>query len=238
MCAGARRVARPNIRNNTTPQPPTTTNHQHPHCSNKAGDLRLRGQTPEEVGGAPKWRADVTYVHQSRVDFPGTPFEFFDAARRLASRRAGDGGRCGDLAAIAAEMGLDAAAALNQPWSSLSGGQAQRASLAVAVALRPAVLLLDEPTSALDARSARRVEGALRRCGSALVWVTHADGQPERVGGRVLWLPGGEITTIEGGGGGGRDEEDDDGGSDDGGVGGGEVGGGVGSDVVQVAVRA
>lgn len=36
--------------------------------------MRLRGATPCELG-VPAWRADVMYVHQSRVDYPGTPAE-------------------------------------------------------------------------------------------------------------------------------------------------------------------
>ena len=34
--------------------------------------------------------------------------------------------------------------------SAVQGGQAQRVSLAISIALRPQVLLLDEPTSACD----------------------------------------------------------------------------------------
>ncbi|KIY92801.1 sn-glycerol-3-phosphate import ATP-binding protein ugpC 2 [Monoraphidium neglectum] len=159
----------------------------------EGGALQLRGLAPTETG-IPAWRSEVTYVHQARVDFPGTPREFFDAARQLGTRR---GRRAGDLAAVVADMGLDPEVVLDQKWASLSGGQAQRVALAVAVALQPSVLLVDEPTSACDLDSARRVEAVLKGCGAAVIWVTHDPGQPPRVGGRQLELPSGEVSEVE-----------------------------------------
>lgn len=59
----------------------------------------------------------------------------------------------------------------------VSGGQAQRAAVARALAHRPAVVLADEPTGALDTVSSEQVMDALIRLsaeqGSALVVVTH-----------------------------------------------------------------
>ena len=71
----------------------------------------------------------------------------------------------------------------------LQGGQAQRVTLAICLALKPRFLLLDEPTSALDQEAALKVERLLRESKAACIWVTHEDAQVSRVGGRALQLP-------------------------------------------------
>lgn len=58
----------------------------------------------------------------------------------------------------------------------VSGGMAQRVLVALACALRPAVLVADEPTSALDQHSALLVQRSLRGQadrGAAVVLITH-----------------------------------------------------------------
>lgn len=152
----------------------------------QAGDITFEGKTPEQIS-VPKWRAQVTYVFQQRVSLKGTPSELYYTAQRFSAQR---GRHRSDLPAIIHELGLEQAV-LNQPWSELSGGQAQRVQIAIAVALNPAILLLDEPTSALDVESARRVERVLKLSGAGLLWVSHDPRQPSRVGGKVLNLPGG-----------------------------------------------
>lgn len=59
----------------------------------------------------------------------------------------------------------------------LSGGQRQRAMIAMAIALRPALLIADEPTTALDVTTQRRVLTLLKDIqashGMAMLFITH-----------------------------------------------------------------
>lgn len=79
----------------------------------------------------------------------------------------------------------------------VQGGQAQRVTLAICLALKPSFLLLDEVTSALDHEAALKVERLLKESKAACIWVTHEDAQVSRVGGRCLQLPlGTEVLSM------------------------------------------
>jgi len=162
----------------------------------ESGDILLDGESADDFG-FPAWRSSVGYVFQQSItfgDIPGaeTPGKLFDTAKQFGSQR---GLSHGELQKIGMDMGLEAQF-VDSAWKDLSGGQAQRAQLAVMVALRPRVLLLDEPTSACDNDSAMKVESVLEACGAALIWVTHDAHQPSRVGGRVLTLVDGSVSDI------------------------------------------
>ena len=84
-------------------------------------------------------------------------------------------------------LGLSAAGSL-YPWQ-LSGGMAQRAAAAIALAGGAGVLLADEPTKGLDAHWRAHTVAMLQsvqRAGGALVVVTHDLRVAEALGGQLI----------------------------------------------------
>lgn len=79
----------------------------------------------------------------------------------------------------------------------LSGGQAQRISLARALVYEPEVLLMDEPLSALDAvvRQQMRTEIAeiQRELGTTVIYVTHDRDDAERLADRLVVIRDGRV---------------------------------------------
>ena len=81
--------------------------------------------------------------------------------------------------------------------SQLSGGQKQRIAIVRALAMEPDVLLFDEPTSALDPEmvgEVLKVISDLAKEGITMVIVTHEMGFAQKIGTRVLFMDGGQIT--------------------------------------------
>jgi len=154
-------------------------------------------------GGVPTFRTRVLYVPQRASLLPGTPRDFLTRICAFQGRRSGqvhgNDGRPGlDLQHpedIARSWGIDSVL-WDREWAALSGGEAQRIVLAVALGMDTAeILLLDEPTSALDPESSLMVENTLiselhasESCLKAVVWITHSGEQGRRVGTRFLHL--------------------------------------------------
>lgn len=102
------------------------------------------------------------------------------------------------LEALLARIGLPGYE--NRDVSTLSGGEAQRVSLARTLANSPEVLLLDEPTSALDEAAARGIEDLLLNIiherQMSCVMVTHDEQQAARMADRTMYIQAGKVVAI------------------------------------------
>jgi putative ABC transport system ATP-binding protein len=84
--------------------------------------------------------------------------------------------------------------------ANLSGGEAQRVSLARALANSPKVLLLDEPTAALDQEAKVGIESLIQRIIDqselTCVMVTHDVAQAARIADRVMTIEAGHVLKV------------------------------------------
>ena len=122
-------------------------------------------------------RRRVQLVSQVPVTFPGTVAENLAVADGAA-----------DAQGLLERVGLSPALA-SRLADRLSVGEAQRMSLARALARQPQALLLDEPTSALDAISKTAIEDLIRglaRDGLTIVMISHDPSAATALGDHVV----------------------------------------------------
>lgn len=113
----------------------------------RAGEVSFRGQPLASRRGREAYRKCVTLVFQEPLLFDASVRA--NVASGLRLRRLGGAEQAARVAEVARRFGI--ADLLDRSARTLSGGEAQRTSLARAFALRPEILFLDEPFSALDA---------------------------------------------------------------------------------------
>jgi peptide/nickel transport system ATP-binding protein len=164
------------------------------------GSIQLDG---EELTSLPQRRlrrirgARVAMIFQSPVSAFNPVFrvgDLFTSALRLHGRSRGE---ARDEAARALREVFLAPDLLQRYPHQLSGGQAQRVAIALAVALRSEVLLADEPTSALDVTVQAEIVEILRerrdREGMAILFVSHDLGVVAQLCDRVAVLRAGKL---------------------------------------------
>jgi putative ABC transport system ATP-binding protein len=178
-----------------------------PSGAGKSSFLRLLNRLDEPTGGtvllngedyrgiAPReLRRRVGMVMQTAHLFPGT----VAANIAFGPRQYGKGLTVEQIAVLLDRVGLQGYQDRNV--SNLSGGEAQRVSVARTLANAPEALLLDEPTSALDKASALSIEKLLldiiqeRRM--TCVIVTHNRAQAARIASRTMVIEAGRQVTI------------------------------------------
>jgi len=130
----------------------------------------------------PAFRSKVCMVPANRVTLEGTPNQLYEQILQMESQQQrGETIRSDPITPgdIVRTWDLDPSA-LDRDWRTLSGGESQRAALAIALALKPDVLLLDESTSAMDLATSILVENTLRESNIPMIVVTHSEDQLER----------------------------------------------------------
>ena len=101
------------------------------------------------------------------------------------------------IAALEAVRIPDAAGRLSQYPHELSGGMRQRVMIAMALALKPDVLIADEPTTALDvtvqAQILQLLKDLQKETGTAIILITHDMGVVAETADRVIILRDGRM---------------------------------------------
>jgi putative ABC transport system ATP-binding protein len=176
-----------------------------PSGSGKSSLLRLLNRLDEPTSGTafvqgtdyrqippPELRRKLGLVTQRPFLFPGTVAQNL----RFGPGQQGELVSQDSLEDLLAGVGLRGYATRNV--ANLSGGEAQRVSVARTLANHPLLLLLDEPTSALDENSKAGVESLLEQIvhdqGLTCVLVTHDTAQAARLAQRALLLESGRVT--------------------------------------------
>lgn len=178
-----------------------------PSGAGKSSLLRLLNRLDEPSGGTvlldgrdyrgivpAELRRRVGMVMQTAYLFPG----LVAANIAFGPRQRGDILDAEQIAALLDRVGL--AGYQQRDVANLSGGEAQRVSLARTLANAPEALLLDEPTSALDEAAARGIEELLRDITQerrmSCVIVTHNRAQAARIADRTMVLEAGRLVAI------------------------------------------
>ncbi len=178
-----------------------------PSGSGKSSFLRLLNRLDEPTSGtvyfegvdyrqiAPReLRRRVGIVTQRAFLFPGSVAENI----AFGPRQRGEDLAAEEIDRLLLQVGLPGFSDRNV--ANLSGGEAQRVSLARALANSPTVLLLDEPTSALDQEAKLGIEllieKIMRQSQLTCVLVTHDVEQAARLADRVMILGAGRILRV------------------------------------------
>ncbi len=138
----------------------------------QTGKISIFGESPRTA------RQQISYVPQSlRFDkqFPISVLELVLGGRLSRLPWYGKFNRADKEAAVAALERVGMEDFQHRSFGNLSGGQAQRALIARALASEPKLLLLDEPTASVDSQAEADIYGILKKLQGeiTILMVTH-----------------------------------------------------------------
>jgi tungstate transport system ATP-binding protein len=160
------------------------------------GEIFFKGEKIHSNQSVFGYRRKLAMVFQEPLLFDTTVFE--NIASGLRIRRT----RKQDIQRVVAEnldrFGIGQIS--TRSAKTLSGGEAQRTSLARAFAIRPEVLLLDEPFAALDPPTRESIiedlERILRQTQTTAIFATHDRMEALRLSDRIAVMRGGRMLQI------------------------------------------
>jgi tungstate transport system ATP-binding protein len=157
------------------------------------GQILFRGEPFSYGGGATAYRRKIAMVFQEPLLFDATVYE--NVAAGLKIRKVADREIRQQVGACMERFRISHLS--ERSARKLSGGEAQRTSLARAFATGPEVILLDEPFSALDPPTRQALtedlEQVLRESGTAAIITTHDQTEALRLADRMVVMHNGSI---------------------------------------------
>jgi len=161
------------------------------------GTVVIDGRDIRSVRHLELARLRSVLTQENQVSFPFTVAEVVEMGRSPWART---GSRDDDERAIADAIGAtDVSHLVARRYTSLSGGEKARVSLARVLAQSTPVVFLDEPTAALDLRHQEEVmatAAALARAGRAVVVVVHDLSLAAAYADRVALVAAGRLESL------------------------------------------
>ncbi len=157
------------------------------------GGIWYRGEEIPRGSSAHRYRRNLAMVFQEPLLFTGSVYDNVASGLKMRGMKRE---KIRTAAGEAMEL-LGISHLAKRRAGALSGGEAQRVSIARALAVDPEILLMDEPFSSLDAPSRESLitdlDRIIRDRGITTVFATHDRGEAMRLADEIIVMNGGAV---------------------------------------------